>query len=985
MPTIDIKEGQKISGFTVSETVPLPELNLTLVRLGHDRTGARMVHLASEDDNNLFAVGFRTPPSDSTGVAHILEHTALCGSRRYPVRDPFFSMLKRSLNTFMNAMTASDWTLYPFSSQNRKDFYNLMDIYLDAAFFPLLRERDFSQEGHRLEFAEPDNPDSPLLFKGVVYNEMKGAMASPPSLLARRLSRALYPSTTYGHNSGGEPTAIPDLTWQDLRDFHARHYHPSNAWFFTCGNLPLEDHLELIERQALRHFTALDVDSSVPAETRLGKPRKISETYPVDRGEPLEGRTMVQLGWLTSDIGDSFERLALTVLSSLLIGNPAAPLYKALLDSKLGSNLAPGTGYHDENRTTAFAAGLQGTDPEKAEAIEKLILDTLEKVASEGFSKTRIEGTIHRIEFGNREVTGNHYPYPLALLMRIMGPWIHADDPVSPLRLTENLTRLRREIAAGPFFEGLIRRHLLDNAHRVTLTLRPDPGHREREEKETARRLEELKAALDEKEKEGLIRQARELKEAQEAEEDLSCLPTLGREDIPAEERPVPSEEARIEGYEICRLDQPTNGIGYFIAHLSTGHLAPELLPYIPTFCTMLTQIGAAGHSYLEMAERMEAGTGGIRAGVEILEHPENLRDFQSLVELTGKALVRNKDQLFAILSDLCTAPDFTDLGRLRTVLGQMKASLENSIPNSGHTYAARAAAGTLTAASRLRETWSGLTQVRLIKEMAALPEDKLEEVAKRLREIADALFDRRRFRCAITAEADSFPEIGKETARFLQRLPVRDGGTAPFAPSFSPSPSRLGWATSVPVSYVGRAFRAVPYTHPDAGPLLVLAKLLRSGYLHREIREKGGAYGGLAGYDPESGIFSLLSYRDPQLTRTLAVYEQAIAWAVSGDFDAEQVTEAILAVFSDLDRPLSPGGKGQQEFANLRQGLTRSMRQQLRENVLGTDRKRLMEVAENYLRQGLEDSTVSVLAGEEALNKANGELGEKKLKIERI
>ncbi|RME33642.1 MAG: peptidase M16, partial [Deltaproteobacteria bacterium] len=369
MTATDVHKGRNIHGFIVTDTIDLPELNLRQIQLVHERTGARYLHLAADDDNCLFAACFRTPPEDSTGVAHILEHTVLCGSERYPVRDPFFAMIKRSLNTFMNAMTASDWTSYPFASQNPRDFDNLLGIYLDAVFFPLLREEDFLQEGHRLEFDE----EGRLTIQGVVFNEMKGAMASPSSLLSRRLAKALYPTTTYRHNSGGEPEHIPELTWQQLRDFHARYYHPSNSWLFSYGNRPLEQILEQVDRLALSRFERLEVDSAVPPEKRLEQPRQVEERFPLDPAEPLAGRSMVQIGWLTCDIEQGEERMLLHLLSLLLLGNPAAPLYRALLESGLGSNLAPGCGYHDDNRTTCFAAGLQGTDPDKAEAIEQLV------------------------------------------------------------------------------------------------------------------------------------------------------------------------------------------------------------------------------------------------------------------------------------------------------------------------------------------------------------------------------------------------------------------------------------------------------------------------------------------------------------------------------------------------------------------------------------------------------------------------------------
>ncbi len=384
-------------------------------------------------------MAFRTPPADSTGVAHILEHTVLCGSQRYPVRDPFFAMLKRSLNTFMNAMTASDWTCYPVASMNRKDFYNLMGIYLDAVFFPLLRAQDFRQEGHRLEFADPADPATPLQLKGVVFNEMKGAMADPSSLLGRCLNRALFPTTCYGHNSGGEPREIPDLTWEQLRAFHADYYHPGNSWFFTYGDLPLADHLQRIDELALRRFEPRQIASAIPAEVRFAAPRRDEATFPLSAQDDPAGRSMVQLAWLTCPIEDTFERAALGILAGLLLGDPAAPLYQALLDSRLGQNLTPGTGYHDDYRDTVFAVGLQGTEPEQVEAVEQLVLTTLERVAGEGFPAERVEAALHQYEFSSREVTGDQYPYGLSLLMRFLGPWLHADDPLPPCSSTGTL------------------------------------------------------------------------------------------------------------------------------------------------------------------------------------------------------------------------------------------------------------------------------------------------------------------------------------------------------------------------------------------------------------------------------------------------------------------------------------------------------------------------------------------------------------------
>ncbi len=983
MPKQQLEKGQTLHGFRVDDITDLPHLNLTLIQLSHLGTGARLVHLACEDPNNLFAVGFRTPPQDSTGVAHILEHTALCGSKRYQVRDPFFSMLKRSLNTFMNAMTASDWTLYPFSSQNRKDFYNLLGIYLDAAFFPLLNERDFLQEGHRLEFSDPKNPDSPLSYKGVVYNEMKGAMSDPSSLISRRLNRVLFPTTTYRHNSGGEPSDIPELSWQQLRDFHARYYHPSNAWFFSSGNLDLAELLATVEDRVLQHFDQLELDSEVPIEEQLTASKQVTEPYPLDAGQPLEGRSMVQLAWLTCDINDSFERLAMSLLSTLLLGNPAAPLYQALLDSKLGANLAPGVGYHDDNRSTYFAAGLQGTDPEQLEAIEALILQTLEQVARDGFSAERIDAAIHRLEFSNREVSGDSYPYSLLLLMRLIGPWIHGGDPLAALNFEENLSRLQQELAKGPFFENLIRSQLLDNPHRVTLLLKPDTELGPQQNAQVRAELDKIQQQLSNSAKQQLVEQGLALKKAQEEPEDLSCLPTLELTDVEPEERPVAVIEEKLQGVNSCWFDQPTNGIGVVALNFGLNGLSDQQLSYLPIFSSLLTQVGAGGRDYLQMAEALEAVTGGISARTSLLDNPQSLDDFTASFEVKGKALVRNCRPLFALLKDFLLSPDFSDLQRIHTVLNQLKVSLENSIPQSGHTYAARTAAACLTAVGRQREQWSGLSQVALIRQLAAKPAEELTDLADQLQQLASQLFSRAELQTAVTVEQQNFVDFRTELKSLVGSLPAAAVVAKTAEGGFTPQARRQGWIWSLPVNYVTRAFRAVPFNHPDSAALTVLSKLLRAEFLHREIREKGGAYGGLASYNSEGGIFSMLSYRDPHILRTLDIFEQAIDWAAGGEFSDESVKEAILAVFSDLDKPLSPAGAGAQEFANLRQGMTLKMRNRMRQQLLAVDAEAIKLVADKYLKPG--GSAVSVLAGEAALLQANEQLGEQALELQKI
>ena len=976
--------GTRLGSFLVQKQQPVEELNLTALALRHEPTGARLLHLACDDPNNVFAVGFRTPPPDSTGVSHILEHTVLCGSQKYPVRDPFFAMLKRSLNTFMNAMTAADWTLYPVASMNRKDFYNLMGIYLDATFFPLLREQDFLQEGHRLDFADPNDPDS-LMIKGVVFNEMKGAMADPSSLLGRRLNAELYPTSCYGQNSGGEPLVIPELTWEQLRAFHKSYYHPSNSWIFTYGNLPIEKHLEHIEELALSRFERQEVASEIPLEKRLTEPKRSTQTFPVGADDTLHQRSIVQVAWLTCPIEDTFERAATGILTNLLLGNPAAPLYQALIESGLGRNLSPGTGYHDDYRDTFLSAGIQGTEPDKLPEVEALILDTLARVAQQGFPQERIDAALHQYEFANREVTGDQYPYGLGLMMRLFGPWLHAEDPFSTLMIGQNLERLRSAAADPNFFPQMIRRHLLDNPHRVTLLLRPDPEHSQREEQAFAAHLDEIRQKLDEAAIADIKAKAADLQLSQEAAVDTSCLPILELSDIRAEEQATPFRTESTAGCKTFWFAQPTNGITYLNLHFDISGLDDSLRPYLPIFCTLLPQIGAAGHDYLAMSRRITAATGGIRLGTNLLESPVDLDSMRPFLEVKAKALDHNQTTLCEILIDLLTSPDFTDISRLRTVIGQVRTSMENSIPGSGHSFAARAAAASLTPTAALREEWSGMTQTQLIQNASDLDDPGMFELAKTFKAIAAELLVAARTTAAVTAEEGAQQKMAAPLAVLLAALPESSRLPVTFPASFTSRASATGWHYNLPVAYVSRVFRTVPFTHPDAPALMVMAKLLRADFLHREIREKGGAYGGMAGYNPDGGLFSMLSYRDPHLERTLDVYRQAVEWACQGDFSDEMVKQSILTAFAELDRPLSPGSRGYREFVHQQQGLTHEMLQAFRNGILTMDQKQLAHAAQAYLQQGYTSSAVGILAGDEMFSKAQEVLVKMKMQMKRL
>ena len=898
--------------------VRLDNIRAVYYDLVHSATGARHVHLSNADSENTFSVAFKTVPQDSSGVAHVLEHTVLCGSARYPVRDPFFSMLKRSLSTFMNAFTASDWTMYPFSTQNRKDFYNLMEVYLDAAFFPRLDELSFRQEGQRLEFEAAVEKGEPpgLAYKGVVYNEMKGAMSSPSQVMGRSILNALYPETTYRHNSGGDPAEIPHLSYTQLVDFHRRHYHPSNAFFYTYGNLPLGDHLGFIQEKVLRRFGRIDPGTDVAAQPRWEKPKTAVYTYPLDPSEDTARKSQVCLAWLSADIKDSFEVLSLTLLEQILMGNAASPLRKALIDSGIGSALCDAAGFDGDNRDTLFACGLKDVDAADAARIETLIMTVLGGLVQDGIDPELVESAVHQLEFHRKEVTNSPYPYGLKLLLFFSGSWFHGGDPIGSLACDADLARIRKAFEKGPFFENCIRKYFLDNTHRVLLTLKPDQTLAQREAERTAAELEKIRLQLTDAEKGRIRAQADALRRLQEDREDLSVLPTLELADIPPEVRCV-AECTRYDLAPAVAYDGATGGIFYLAGAAGAGAVPAEMLPLVPFFCYAVPQVGTARRSYAEMAQRIDRYTGSVRMAANSRRSFTGNSPAVPFVSVSGKCLGRNRDAMFDIVQELMFEHAFTDLSRLKNLLLEYRAGLEAMVVQNGHRLAISLASRNFSAAAGLAEMWHGVHQVRTIKRLTdGLDRQKLSTLADQLSGIGRRLFAADNFRMALVGEKDDLASAAPAVRSILKDAKGHDdSGFALTQPPGIGDPPREGWYTSSAVSFVARTFETVRMEHADAPALAVISKILRSMYLHREVREKGGAYGGFALYNPEDGLFSFASYRDPHIVATLGAFDGAMAFIRSGDFTPEDIKEAVLQVCSEIDKPDPPGMAARKAF----------------------------------------------------------------------
>lgn len=981
---------EHVPGFRCLRIEKLIEIDSVFYELEHIKTGARHIHISNNDKENTFSVAFKTVPKDSTGVAHILEHTALCGSKIFPVRDPFFSMIKRSLNTFMNAFTSSDWTMYPFSTQNRKDYYNLMDVYLDAAFFPSLGELSFKQEGHRLDL----EPDGSLIYKGVVYNEMKGAMSSPSQVMGRSLLNSLYPSTTYGFNSGGEPAVIPTLKWEDLKAFHQSHYHPSNAYFYTYGNLPLAGHLGFIEEKILKHFERIEPDTKVPNEIRWNEPRKATYYYPFDKTESPVKKSQVCVAWLTVDINSSFDVLVMSLLGHILLGNAASPLRKALIDSKLGSALCDASGYDSDNRDTLFACGLKDVDPEDAPKIEAIIFETLNGLAANGVEKELVDTAIHQIEFRRKERTNTPYPYGIKLLLGITGPWFHGGDTLHAMMLDQDLETLQGELAKGPFFETVIRTQLLENNHRVLFTLAPDQTLEEKENERINKELEDARERLTPQDLEKIASDNRILEEEQDRDEDLTCLPTLSIADIPKDVTVVlPSE-----GYEnipgTC-YRQATSGIYYLTAAAGMSHLPHEWRNHVPFFCSALTRMGTTQRDYSSLARKISATTGGIGLSAHARNTYDNQAGCLPFVSFSGKCLNRNIDPFFDIVRECFFHYDFSDLDRLKSILLEYRASLESSVVQNGHALAISLSSRLFSDTCRINEGWHGVEQVKHIKEVCQgiLDPDKGQEnlklLAGNLTRMADLLFTKDNFTFALVGEDEAlkasapcfqplWDNLGIATDARLPNytLAAMDGGSQVWE----------GWSTNSAVSFVGASIEVVPMGHPDSAALAVISKILRSKYLHREIREKGGAYGGFAVYNSEDGLFSMGSYRDPHILNTIKVFKETGLYLNSSQITDEDVTEAILQVCSHIDKPDTPGPAAKKAFFRRIVGLTDEMRLEYKTRLLSVTRNDIRRISETYFIGNKTPMSVAVISGEDKLQAANAKLGvEKALVLNKI
>lgn len=965
--------GQKYRDFEVTKVQEIAELQCQLVELVHLPTGAQIIHIANEDPENLFCLSFKTLPTNSNGVAHILEHTVLCGSRKFPIKDPFFAMTRRSLNTFMNALTGSDFTCYPAATQVNKDFYNLLEVYLDAVFHPNLNYLSFLQEGHRLEFAVPDDPSTPLEYKGIVFNEMKGAMGSVNARLNEAINSALFPDLTYGQNAGGNPKDIPTLTYDDLVEFHQKYYHPSRCLFYFYGNMPLATHLDFIEEHALRGVEKLAPLPPIPLQKRYSERKYYTERYPVHAEEGLEGKAVISFAWLTCHVLEQEEILALSLLEAVLLDTDASPLKKALLKSGYCKQVSS---YIDTDLSEVpFTFTMRGCEPENRKPLEDLIHATLSQIAEKGIPLQQIESVLHQLEFHRSEITGDHGPYGLSLFMRSALLKQHGAFPEDGLKIHSLSEALRKKNLANPrYFSDLIQTYLIDNPHSVCVVMVPDSTLAVKEMEEERATLKSINESLTEEQRETLVKQAATLSAFQQMQEEVNqeILPTLTHEDVPKIARDFTLHREKAGNLSLFHHPVFTNNILYADLVYALPKIAEEDLPIVRLFAILLSQVGCGGRNYSDNLDFIQANIGGIGASLTFNLQATNAADFSPAFYIRGKALHHKSDKLLKLISDMITSADFKDLSRLRELIMKYYTSLQSSLNQNSLRFAVNLSASGLDYPSRIANAWYGLEYYWKIRDIAGSIDKKLPWLSEKLTEMKGKLLGLDNPHLVLTCDAAMYDELKGRDFYGLANIETKSFEPWSCADYHLHKIEPQGRITPTNIAFISKVFKTVPYAHPHAPALNIAAFLCDNLVLHTKIREQGGAYGGGAICNSMAANFYFYSYRDPNIHSTLTAFDEAIDEIIAGNFDEEDLEEAKLEMIQSLDSPISPGSRGDVAYGWLREGKLHPLRQHFRTSILTITKEQVIEAVKAEIVPQRDLGVPVVFASKELLDKEN-------------
>lgn len=958
-----VELGSIHNGFKLIETNDIEEINSVGMLFEHEKSGAKLFYLKNDDDNKVFAISFRTPPKDSTGVPHILEHSVLCGSRKFPVKEPFVELVKGSLNTFLNAFTFPDKTMYPVASTNEKDFANLMDVYLDAVFYPNIYKYPeiMMQEGWHYEL---DNKDAEIIYKGVVYNEMKGAFSSPESILFRKISESLFPDTQYGVESGGNPDVIPELTQEQFEAFHKKYYHPSNSYIYLYGDMDIEEKLRFLNEEYLKDFDRIAVDSKILVQKPFNKQNEVTIKYPISNNEKEEDKTFLSMNFSIGEATDAEVYLAFDILEHLLLETPSSPLKKALIDAKIGKDVFGS--FEASMLQPMFSIVAKNSNESEKERFKDLVIQTLAKLAKEGIDKKLIEASINIKEFQLREADYHGYPKGLIYGMKAMDSWLYDEKPWMHLGYESVLKKVKSALNSR-YFEDMIEKYILKNNHSSVLIVKPVKGLSEEKEASIKKKLEEFKRSLTDEQIEKIIQDTAKLRERQvshDSPEDLKKIPLLSINDVDPKAKKLPLVEKDEKGIKTLFHPVFTNGIAYVNMYFSTEGVKEELIPYISLLSTVLGKVSTEKYYYEDLAKEININTGGIRYIAQAYAEKGSSEKFYPKFIVKSKAIIDSMDKLSNLLCEIIGHTKFDDYKRLKEIIQETKSRMEMIIFDKGHIVAANHLFSYFSNIGKYEDILSGLSFYKFIAELEKDFENKDEEISNKLKEVSSVIFNKSNLLLSVTLEEKDYDEFKKNFKAIHNELGNKPTEVQEY--KFEFGPKNEGLMTSGKVQYVAKAYNFIKLGYSYSGSLQVLKAIINYDYLWNQVRVQGGAYGSFSAFQRNGNMF-FTSYRDPNLDRTLKVYDEAGDYFKSFKADDRQMTKYIIGTVSDLDFPLTPSMKGERAVENYIKKVTYKDIQREREEVLNTKIEDIQKFGD-LISGSMKQNYLCVLGNEEKI-----------------
>ena len=956
-----------LNAYEVLQTEDLSDLKSKGTLLKHKKSGARVLLMENDDENKVFTIGFRTPPSDSTGVPHIMEHSVLCGSKEFPVKDPFVELVKGSLNTFLNAMTYPDKTVYPVASCNDKDFQNLMHVYMDAVFYPNIYQNDktFRQEGWSYKL---DDPDGELTISGVVYNEMKGAFSSPEGVLDRVVLNSLFPDNAYSVESGGDPEVIPELTYEQFLDFHRKYYHPSNSYIYLYGDMDMEEKLRWLDEKYLSDFENEPVDSEIHLQKPFTEMKEVVQEYSIASEESEEDNTYLSYNKVIGTTLDEKLYLAFEILDYALLSAPGAPLKKALLDAGVGKDISGS--YDNGVYQPIFSVISKNANVEQKEEFVRVIEDTLKDIVKNGINKKALRAGINYHEFRFREADFGNYPRGLMYGLQLFDSWLYDETkPFIHMQAIPTFEFLKEQVETG-YIEELIQKYLLANIHGSIVIIKPERGRTARMDKELADKLQAYKDSLSKEEIDALVKATKELEEYQEEEsapEDLAKIPVLGREDISREIAPIYNKELETSGVKLVHHEVETNGIGYTALLFDLSGIPEEKLPYISILQSVLGIINTKNYEYSELFNEINVHTGGIGTSLELYTDVTKVKEkeFRATFEIKGKALYPKMDVLFSMMREILMESDLGDEKRLKEILAMLKSRLQMSFLSSGHTTAALRSLSYTSPMAKFKDDTDGIGYYEVVKELEENFEEKKAELIANLRQIAQQIFRKDNLIISYTSSADGLAPMEEAFAKIADTLHTEEKEAATLCEIHCVKRNE-GFKTSSKVQYVARTGnfidRGVEYT----GALQILKVILSYDYLWQNVRVKGGAYGCMSSFN-RIGEGYLVSYRDPNLEKTMEIYEGVVDYLKNFNVDDRDMNKFIIGTISNIDRPMNPAAKGSRSMNLYMNHVSAEMIREERDQILDAQQSDIRALAD-VLQALLDAHELCVIGSEEKI-----------------